>query len=79
VTVPEQVELQVHPYSAEHADCVVFELQGVIVPPHVPGFQLQPYWYVHSAEDVMEAHGVSVPVQAVDQVQPALLHRLDEA
>ncbi len=33
-TVPVQV-LQLHPYSALHAVCVVFAVQGWIVPVHV--------------------------------------------
>jgi hypothetical protein len=77
-TVPVQVELQEQPYSAEQSVDVVFALHGVTVPPHVPGFQLQPYWYEQRDCDVIAPHAVSVPVQAVVHEQPALLQREDE-
>jgi hypothetical protein len=79
VTVPLQVADQLHPYSAEHAVDVVFVLQGVTVPLHVPGFQVHPDWVWQVDCVVSDVHAVSVPVQAVVHVQPALLQRLDEA
>jgi hypothetical protein len=53
-------------------------VQGVIVPEHDP-VQLQLYWDEQSDEVVIDAQGVSVPVQDVAHEQPALLQRLDEA
>jgi hypothetical protein len=79
VTVPAQAELQLQPDSPEHAVAVVFALQGVTVPPHVPGFQLQPYWLEQVVDVLSDAHGVRVPVQAVVHEQPALLQSVDEA
>jgi hypothetical protein len=78
VIAPAHVELQVQPYSAPQAVEVAFALQGVTVPLHVPAFQLQPYWYVQADDVASDAHGVRVPVQAVLDVQPALLHKLVE-
>ncbi len=79
VTTPVQLALQLQPYSDEHVVDVVFAAQDFTVPVQVPGFHVQPLWYEHIDDEVIEAQGVSVPVQDVDQVQPALPHRVDEA
>jgi hypothetical protein len=52
-----------------HAVCVVFELQGVMLPVQVVD-QLQPYSLLHVVELVLELHAGTVPVQVPDHEQP---------
>jgi hypothetical protein len=52
---------QEQPYSAEHADDVMFELQGVTVPEQVD-VQEQPYCAEHAVDVVFAVQSDSVPL-----------------
>jgi hypothetical protein len=79
VTDPEHVELHEHPYCVAHAAGDPSELQDERVPVHAPAVQLQLYWDEHSDAVVIDAQAVSVPVQGVFHMHPALVQRFDEA